>query len=119
MNPLRTRSRNPQPVSCGPQPLDAALELRSLGGRHRRLDDADHASSTDHAGQRQGDAEVTLVAGNREDASLVTQDRFRQPRAHDADAVLLTPAVIMTRSAAFRSSYVPSRMLTADEKGAP
>src|SRR5258708_18125387 len=84
----RTWGRNPQPVSSGLQPLGALLELRSLVDRHRRLEDADHATSTDHTRQRQGDAVGRLVAGNREDASLVAQDRFRHPGAHDADPVL-------------------------------
>src|SRR5712691_3009784 len=84
----RTRGRKPQPVSGGSQPFGAALELRLLVGRHRRLEDADHATSTDDARQRKGYTVGRLVAGNREDASLVAQDRFRQPRTHDGDAVL-------------------------------
>src|SRR4030081_707928 len=84
----RSRGCNSQPVSGGPQPRGAAFEQRSLVGGHRRLEDADHTASADHARQRQGDAVALLIAGDREDRALVAQDRFRQPGADDPDAVL-------------------------------
>src|SRR5438552_9536301 len=84
----RSRGCNSQSVSSGPQPLGTPFELRALVGGHRRLEDPVHAAPAKHARQRQGDAVVLLVARDREDRALVTQDRFRQPGAHDPDAVL-------------------------------
>src|SRR5258708_30379453 len=66
----RTWGRNPQPVSSGLQPLGALLELRSLVDRHRSLEDADHATSTDYTRQHDEDGVGSPPAANHEDASL-------------------------------------------------